>query len=384
MAKPAPLRILVLGNLPSHVMGGAENQIVRLLEQWLAAGAHVEVAGWKIPDGEQRIGGATVRTHSLRGLRGWGRAGRALGFFVAITRLALRRRDFDVVYCRGLGDGVVSLALLRELGLCRWKMVGCPINARGAGDIAFLRSIPGWRLWCRLIDRQVDALNLINPLIADDLDQVGIRHPPRSTIPNGIGLQPAVPRDRVSPVRQLLWTGRMEPQKGLDLLLPALANCRAAGAQFQLNLLGDGPLQASLRAQATALDLADCVAFLGPVPAAAVRGHLARADVLVLPSRFEGMSNAVLEAMEAGLPVLCTRCGGLDAVVEDGAGWVCAPGEVPALVDALTAMFNTGDTGLLERGRRARALVAERFAIEPVARANLELLERVVRGGVSA
>ncbi len=378
------LRVLVLGNLPPHVMGGAENQIVRLVEHWLAAGVRVEVAGWKIPDGEQALGDYRVRTHSLRGFGRGGRVGRAVGFFVGLSWLALTRRDFDVVYCRGLGDGVVTIALLRALGICRWKMVGCPINARGTGDVAFLRSIPGWRLWCRLIDRHMDALNLINPLIAADLDAVGIRRPPRSTIPNGIGLQAPLPRARVSPLRQLLWTGRMEPQKGLDLLLPALAACRAGGARFQLNLLGEGPMQAPLLAQVEALDLHDCVAFLGAVPASEVRANLARADVLLLPSRYEGMSNAVLEAMEAGLPVLCTRCGGLDTVVEDGAGWVCEPNDVAALERALGAMFTTDDAGLLERGRRARAQVEAHFAIEPVARANLELLERVVRGHAPA
>ncbi len=377
MASEVALRVLVLGNLPPHVLGGAENQIARLVEQWRQAGVHVEVAGHRIPEGEQQLGAQRVRTHRLRAWASGGRAGRALGYFLSLARLARQRPDFDIAYCRGLGDGAVALAILATLGLCRWRLVACPINARGTGDIAFLRSIPGWRLWCLLLDRQLVALNLINPLIADDLDTVGIRQPPRSHIPNGIPLKQPLPRQCVGSVRRLVWTGRMEPQKGLDLLLPALAECRAAGHCFELRLFGNGPLQAALEAQVATLGLADCVSFPGPLPASAVRDALREADVFVLPSRYEGMSNAALEAMEAGLPVLCTRCGGIDAAVAEGAGWVCAPDDPAALTQALLAMFESHDQTLLDCGQQARALVEARYDIEVIARANLDWLKQV-------
>jgi glycosyltransferase involved in cell wall biosynthesis len=328
------LRLLVIGNLPPHVLGGAENQISRLTEAWILAGANIEIAGHRIPDGEQAIGAARVRTHRIRTWNLCGRAGLGLSYLLSISSLVLtRRRDFDVVYCRGIGDGVLSLAILKTLGLCRWPIIAVPINARGAGDVAFLQSIPGWRILARLIDRQINCIILINDNIAADLDSAGIVRAERHHIPNGIPVLPAIQRDAVGQIRRLVWTGRLEHQKGLDLLLHALAHCRRAGASFRLLLLGEGPLVPELSAQADELGLTDIVEFAGAVPADSIRARLASADVFILPSRYEGMSNAALEAMEAGLPVLCTQCGGIDLVIADVAGWVCIPDNQAALLN---------------------------------------------------
>lgn len=376
-----PLRILVLANLPPHVLGGAENQVARLVEAWLAAGAHVEVAGHRIPDGDQALGAQRVRTHHLRPWGWLGRAGRGLGYAASLLRLVWRRRDeFDVAYCRAVGDGALVMALARALRLCRWGLVVVPINARGTGDAYFIRSLPASWAWRRLLDRQVDAINLINADIAADLDALGLRRAPRTAIPNGIPVRPPITRDAVAAVRRLVWTGRFEPQKGLDLLLPALAARKREGARFRLTLWGDGTLREALRAQASALGLDEDVVFAGACASSAVRDALADADAFVLPSRYEGMSNSALEAMEAGVPVLCTRCGGIDAAVEEGAGWVCAPDDAPALDAALAGMFAASDGEWLARGRRGRAIVEERFAIEGVAERNLALIRRVVDG----
>ena len=89
------------------------------------------------------------------------------------------------------------------------------------------------------------------------------------------------------------------------------------------------------------------------------------------------MSNSALEAMESGLPVLCTRCGGIDGYIEGEAGWVCDPNSVDGLLEALLRMFAASDEDVLRLGRRARALVEHQFAIEAVAAANLSLLAQV-------
>lgn len=375
-----PLRILVVGNLPPHVLGGAENQVARLVAEWLGAGAHVEVAGHRIPDGFQSLAGHTVRTHRLGSWRYAGRLGKAIGYFLSMARLCwVRRTDFDIAYCRGLGDGAVSLVILAALGVCRWRLVGVPINARGTGDAHFLRSIPGWRLWCALLNSRLHAINLINADIADDLDALGITRPPRYRIANGVVLQPPLPRSGVAPVRRLVWTGRFERQKGLDLLLPALAASLHAGRRFELRLFGDGPLRASLEAQAAELGLSENVRFMGPVAEGEVRAALAAGDVFVLPSRYEGMSNSALEAMEAGLPVLCTRCGGIDVAIATGAGWVCEPGDADALLNVLASMFDCTDADLLALGRRARRIVEEQHAMAVVAHRNLGMMAGLVQ-----
>lgn len=368
-----PLRILVLANLPPHVLGGAENQVARLVEAWLGAGAHVEVAGHRIPDGEQALGAHRVRTHHLRLWPWLGRAGRGLGYAASLLALVWGRRgDFDVAYCRALGDGALALSLARRLRLCRWPVVVVPINAAGTGDAYFIRSLPFWRTWCRIIDREVAAFNLINAAIADDLDDLGLRRAPRSAIPNGIAIRPLPPRPAPSEVRRLIWTGRFEPQKGLDLLIPALAACRAEGARFVLTLWGDGSRRGAIQEQVKVFGLEDVVVFAGVADTHRIREALADADAFVLPSRYEGMSNAALEAMEAGLPVFCTRCGGIDEYIGEVAGWVCDPANPTALLDTLRSMFATHPAEWLERGKRAREIVETRFAIDAIATRNLE------------
>ena len=86
----------------------------------------------------------------------------------------------------------------------------------------------------------------------------------------------------------------------------------------QLLIVGDGPLRATLVHRAEALGLTDSVRFTGAL--ADVRLPLAAMDVFVLPSDAEGMSNALLEAMAAGRPVVATAVGGTVEVVEPGTG----------------------------------------------------------------
>lgn len=383
----APLRILVFANLPPWVLGGAENQVARLVEAWVGQGHHVEVAGHRIPNGEARLGSATVRTHRIAVIDRLGRAGRAASYFVATARLLARLgAGFDVVYTRGLGDAAISICLLKAAGRTRLPpLVACPINARGAGDAAFIRSIPGWRRIAAAIDRHCDAINLIAPAIADDLAELGITTSRLSRIPNGIALAPPVTRAAVAPVRRLVWTGRLSAQKGLDLLLPALARVVASGRDFRLDLVGDGPEAPALAARCRELGLDGRVVFAGALHRDEIRGRLAAADAFVLPSRYEGMSNAALEAMEAGLPLLLTRCGGIDAYVDDGIGWLCPPEDTKSLFAALCRLLDAPDADLLARGRAARALAEREFEIGAVARRNADLLAEVAAGaGVGA
>ncbi len=374
------MRILVIANLPPWVLGGAENQVARLVEAWAHLGHHIEVAGHRIPDGQSKLGSYTVPTHRITVADNLGRAGRAASYLVSLARLLYRiGRDFDVVYCRGLGDGAISLCLLKTLGWTDLPMLANPINARGAGDARFIRSIPGWRLIVGAIKRHCATINLIAPAIEADLREIGLVGPRLSHVPNGIALAPAFVRQTVSPVRRLIWTGRLSPQKGLDLLLPALARVVASGREFSLEILGEGPEEASLSSRNQELGLASRISFIGPVHRDEIRQRLAGADAFVLPSRYEGMSNAALEAMEAGLPVVLTRCGGIDTYIDENMGWLCEPDTTDSLYAALCRMLDTPDGDLLAMGRRARELVEREFEIHSVASRNAILLAEIAK-----
>lgn len=374
-----PLRILVVANLPPYVLGGAENQVARLVEAWSDLGHHVEVAGHRIPDGCLHLGAAAIPIHRIAVINRLGRSGRAISYFFSLGQLLGRiSRKFDVVYCRGLGDGAISITLLKAIGWLRLPLVACPINARGAGDARFIRSIPGWRRIVTLINKHCEAINIIAPAIKPDLAALGIAGPRLSYIPNGIPLAPPVERVLVTPIRRLVWTGRLSPREGARRPAAGISPHCGGRLGFQSRDRWWGSRSSTLTALCRRLGLDNRVVFAGAVSPVAIRDRLAAADVFVLPSRYEGMSNAGLEAMEAGLPLVLTRCGGLDTYVDADIGWRCDPGDVDGLITALLAMLDTPDSKLLAMGRQARTRVERDFEIGTIGRHNAELLASVV------
>ncbi len=146
--------------------------------------------------------------------------------------------------------------------------------------------------------------------------------------------------------------------KGPHLLIDAVARCRARGLDVELTLVGDGAHGASLIARAAAHGLADHVRFVGQVPAgAAVRTHLDRADLFVLPSLSEGLPRALIEAMARGVPGLGTRVGGIPELLPPER--LVPRGDVAALADAIARLCSPA-TDLAALGRQDRD-VARRY-----------------------
>ena len=171
---------------------------------------------------------------------------------------------------------------------------------------------------------------------------------------------------RSSKTVNAIFVGRLSPEKGLPDLLHAWATVKArASRSVKLRIIGDGPQADELRALALALDLGETVEFFGyceDVPA-----ELAKADLFVLPSYAEGNSNAILEAMRAGLPIVATRVGGAAIQVgSEGERFLVPPGDRQALADRLHELIE--DESLRRRlGTAMRARIESVFAIERVA-----------------
>lgn len=164
----------------------------------------------------------------------------------------------------------------------------------------------------------------------------------RQSLRNALG----VPDGRIL----ALFVGRLVPVKNLPCLLHALS-LLAPDQRPYLALAGDGPLRVELQRMAAGLGVEPWLRLLGE------RGDVAQlmqaADYLVLPSHFEGLSNALLEAMAAGCPVIASAVGGTPELVENGRnGLLFASGDADALADAMERMA--------EAGFRARLAVAAR------------------------
>ena len=128
--------------------------------------------------------------------------------------------------------------------------------------------------------------------------------------------------------------GTFKRQKGHIHLITAASAVLPELPNLHLVLAGDGPLLEDVRAQVVAAGLSDRVHFLGTrrdVPAL-----LAASDSFVLPSLWEGLPLALVEAMAGDLPVIATKVSGTEQVMVDGrTGWVVPPGDASALADAM-------------------------------------------------
>ena len=152
-----------------------------------------------------------------------------------------------------------------------------------------------------------------------------------------------------------LFMGWLEEFKGILDLVDAVEACKADLGQARFEICGDGSLASHVRNEVAERGLSDHFVFRGWVNGNDYRAALERADVLVMPSRREGLPNAALEAMASGLPVLGTRVGGLPDLVQDGqTGWLVEPARPLELGRALVHC--------IERRRELRGMGVEALA----------------------
>ncbi len=178
----------------------------------------------------------------------------------------------------------------------------------------------------------------------------------------------------------LLFVGRLRIRKGLEVLLHALADLDGPGAQAKLVIIGDGEHRPRVQKLVSKLGLDSRVVMPGRCAPGQIRGVMARARALVVPSIYEGMPLVILEAMAAGLPIVASRVSGIPEVVEDGAsGWLVPPEEVGALRAALSEVLEN-PVEAAKRGRRGRELVASSATPVDAARRWEQLVTRSAGG----
>ncbi len=198
--------------------------------------------------------------------------------------------------------------------------------------------------------------------------ELGVRSLPIAVIPNPVVVMPSeavVAEVTVPvPVPYVLAIGRLERQKGFDVLLRAFAKGGAAAIHAQLWIAGAGSELASLVALAESLGIGSRVRFLGQVKDVAqlLRG----ASLFVLSSRFEGMPNALLEALAAGVPVVSTDCptGPRELLSDAESGLLVPVDDVDSMAEAISRVLL--DPVLAARMRVAGRASVGRFALENV------------------
>jgi glycosyltransferase involved in cell wall biosynthesis len=209
----------------------------------------------------------------------------------------------------------------------------------------------------------VDQVIYVSKRVCAEAQALGIVRPGQArVVPNGIELESVtdgkIADDSISPAASgvcvLCCVGRLEAQKGLDVLLEALHHLRAH--DWRLWLVGDGPLRGRLQAQARQLELLGRIDFLGF--RADVGGLLRASDIFILPSRYEAMSLALLEAMAAGCPCVVTDVGENAAVIETGVNGLVVPVEDAKRLAAALEQLLTNALLRQKMGQAARQVAA--------------------------
>jgi glycosyltransferase involved in cell wall biosynthesis len=172
---------------------------------------------------------------------------------------------------------------------------------------------------------------------------------------------------------RLLFVGRLVPEKGVLVLLWALAELKRRGLEVEAVLVGDGPYREELEESGRRLGVAGQLTFTGALTGAAIAPRYREADVFCLPSFAEGLPVVLMEAMANELPVVTSRLAGIAELVDDGVnGFVVPPARDDVIVDALEPL--AADPQLRARfGRAGRERVLRDFDVTRSAE-QLELL----------
>jgi glycosyltransferase involved in cell wall biosynthesis len=294
-------------------------------------------------------------------------------------------------------DAYVAVGAGMRLG---FPVVLRPEGAGPTGDVA-------WQTWGnfgRRIGRrcrQATCFIAISQAIEDDLQAAWRRGPMRPSprderlhsspreprivaIPNGVPVPaaPWQPRADWRAAPRAVFVGRLAAEKGLETLIDAWPLVRSVHANARLVLIGEGPERPALEVRVLhrglSLGPGQAVELPGAVPDAIPT--LRDADLFVLPSREEGMSIALLEAMALGIPSVASSISGNRCLISDFKhGRLAPPNDPEGLACVIREQWADFDRAV-HMGCAARSRVEREFSIQGIARKHLELFQEIVRG----
>lgn len=338
------------------------------------------VRGWAELDGVPvlYVPFPVVPLRPYLGVQGGVMAGRLL----PVVRRLRQRFPFQIIHSHTLTpDGLAGLIVSATLdvpAVCSIR--GSDINCYPFEDR--LRSLS-----TRWVLRRTDRVTAVSGKLAERaIEFAGLEVPP-AVIYNGVRAVELTPEERVRlreryhlprDGRVIMFVGRCEQDKGVEELLEAFRALQSVVSDAHLVLVGGGSAMASLKARARAWDLSPRVHFTGTVPASDVAGLLALAHVFALPSWSEGMPNALLEAMAAGLPCVATPVGGVPEILRPEHNGLLAPVRDRAALRAQLSRLLTEPPLAEQLGRAAAETVRSQLSWERNAREYIGVYHEVL------
>lgn len=289
-------------------------------------------------------------------------------------RRAIRRSSPQVVH---LNTSLEPRSIIRDLALA--KSAGrLPVVVHINGGRFVLQDFPNQML-AFLADRLLRAASRVIVLSEAEASNILRRTPDASVtvLPNAIATEKFPDADRVAGSKNIIYLGRLHADKGLSDIVEACRLLKGQGFAFKFVCYGTGPDEEQFIREMNEV-LGEEFHYGGVVAGSEKVDVLMAADIFLMPSKYEGLSLALLEAMAAGCVPVVSNCGSMPSVVEDGRnGFLIDPGNITQLVGKLKFLLSEGETGWAELRSNARKTIKEGYDINDFAN-KLEMIYREI------
>ena len=364
----------ILHVIESLGRGGAEQALVNLLPALARRGHHCEVAAlWGPYPLAEPLEAAGIRVQRLDLGHRW-----HLGQGIPRLSRVWRNGRYDIVHAHLFFSGVYA-SLCRPVApaaklVVTFHNLGYDSYPANTTWRKIRKQLDGW-----LMRHAVDGRTAVSETTARHYER-HLKLPPVQVIPVAVDLTSFQPLLSTNGVRNrlsaygvgqedftLLVPGRFVPEKGHRFLLQALELLRKQNLRPKALCVGEGPLAADIAAERARRGLDGQVVLCGAVPNAELLALVRAAHTVVMPSTNEGLPISALEAMALERPLVASRVGGLQLLIEDNvSGLLVPPGDPAALAEGIAKLM--GEPALRERlGREARRRIEAGYSTEAVA-----------------
>jgi L-malate glycosyltransferase len=333
------MKICLFGQFPPHI-GGVSSHVYLLSQELLDRGDEVWVLTYPHPHMKD-VNGIRVQSAwapPIKGLRG---LFFSLSSFFKLIQM-VRNYKLDIIHAHySLPPGLIAVLVGSLMG------TSTAVTVHGS-DIFILAQKPILRQITRWVLNKADYTMVVSEALERKVKEMGVSPQKINLTPNAVDMQRFSPRNQLpndmllDPHKTtLLFVGNLVPQKGVKYLLEAKKildsdqESEGAESDFELLIVGDGPLKNDLQRQVQEYGIKNVV-FLGE--RRDVELIMPSADLFILPSISEGFPITILESLASGVPVVATRVGGVVEIESESVVRLVEPGQSEALARAIKEM----------------------------------------------
>lgn len=368
------MKILIISGLYYPVIGGAEREAQKIAEILIRKEINVSVLTQYLKNyPEYEVINNVKIYRKIKAFRPWG-----LTYFMSVLYFLIKvRKTYDIIICFGLfyytPAAVIIKLLFKKRVLNRLECAG------EKGDLKRIDCIK-YKFLIKSLWRHVDRFIAITDDIASELKEAGIEEKKIIRIANSVDINKFIPKNESKEVRnttQLLFIGRLTEQKGIDILLEAINRVIKKGGDVNVKIIGDGELRKQLEILSNQLGIYNYVKFEG-IQENVMYWYL-NSDILIIPSRYEGLPLVLLEGMACGVPIIASNIPAHREVLKDGiTGIIFEKENIKQLSDKIEYLIQNPQVAK-EIGKRGREMVISKYSLEKISEKYIELFKSIMK-----